>query len=45
MVHSKIEMLSPELQVSDLDRSIDFYLGNTTEIILAWPTVVFDNKP
>jgi catechol 2,3-dioxygenase-like lactoylglutathione lyase family enzyme len=25
MTHSKIEMLSPELQVSDLDRSIDFY--------------------
>lgn len=25
MAHSKIEMLSPELQVSDLDRSIDFY--------------------
>jgi hypothetical protein len=28
-----------------IDRSVDFYLGNTTEIILAWPTVVFDNKP
>ena len=25
MMHSKIEMLSPELQVSNLDRSIDFY--------------------
>jgi uncharacterized glyoxalase superfamily protein PhnB len=25
MTHSKIEMLAPELQVSDLDRSIDFY--------------------
>jgi PhnB protein len=25
MTHSRIEMLSPELQVSDLDRSIDFY--------------------
>ena len=25
MTHSKIEMLSPELQVADLDRSIDFY--------------------
>jgi PhnB protein len=24
-MHSKIEKLSPELQVSDLDRSIDFY--------------------
>jgi uncharacterized glyoxalase superfamily protein PhnB len=25
MTHSKIKMLSPELQVSDLARSIDFY--------------------
>ena len=25
MTHSNIEMLSPELQVADLDRSIDFY--------------------
>jgi len=25
MTHSKIAMLAPELQVSDLDRSIDFY--------------------
>jgi uncharacterized glyoxalase superfamily protein PhnB len=25
MTHAKIEMLAPELQVSDLDRSIDFY--------------------
>jgi len=25
MTHSKIEMLAPELQVSSLDRSIDFY--------------------
>ena len=25
MTHSRIEMLAPELQVSDLGRSIDFY--------------------
>jgi len=25
MKHSKIEMLAPELQVTDLDRSLDFY--------------------
>jgi catechol 2,3-dioxygenase-like lactoylglutathione lyase family enzyme len=25
MAHTKIEMLAPELKVSDLDRSIDFY--------------------
>ena len=25
MAHTRIEMLAPELQVSDLDRSIDFY--------------------
>jgi hypothetical protein len=25
MTHSSFEMLSPELQVSDLDRSIDFH--------------------
>jgi len=25
MAHARIEMLAPELQVADLDRSIDFY--------------------